>query len=107
MNSNNSKSTGAETIIYHTRCHWALFLGPLIVIIIGGLAIRAQGMHALALMVFGLIWVVGPIRTGFSNVPELNLVVRSARLCCRTRNHACATRRIDKKYDLTNHCRML
>jgi hypothetical protein len=56
MNSTNTKLTSAETISYHTRCHWALFLGPLIVIVIGGLAIRAQGMHALALMVFGLIW---------------------------------------------------
>jgi hypothetical protein len=56
MNSIDSKLTKDETIIYRTRCHWAIFLGPVLVIIIGGLALRSQGIHAMALMAFGLVW---------------------------------------------------
>jgi len=33
-----------------------MLLGPIVVIIIGGLALDAQGRHAAALIVFGLIW---------------------------------------------------
>ncbi len=56
MNSIDSKLTKDETIIYRTKCHWAMFLGPMMVIIIGGLALQAQGIHAMALMAFGLVW---------------------------------------------------
>ena len=58
MNSIDSKLTKDETIIYRTRCHWAIFLGSVLVIIIGGLALRSQGIHAMALMAFGLVWSV-------------------------------------------------
>ena len=56
MESIDSKLANDETIIYRTKCHWALFLGPMLVIIIGGLALRAQGFHAMVLMAFGLVW---------------------------------------------------
>ena len=45
-----------ETVIYRTRCHWAMLLGPMLLIIIGGLALQSQGFHAVALMAFGLAW---------------------------------------------------
>ena len=56
MNSIDSRLTGDETIIYRTTCHWAVFLGPMLLIIIGGLALQSQGFHAIALMAFGLVW---------------------------------------------------
>ena len=56
MDSIDNKLTKDETIIYRTKCHWAMFLGPIVVIIIGGLALQAQGIHAMALMAFGLVW---------------------------------------------------
>jgi hypothetical protein len=56
MHSIDSKLTKDETIIYRTKCHWAIFLGPILVIIIGGLALRSQGIHAMALMAFGFVW---------------------------------------------------
>ena len=56
MDSIDHKLTKDETIIYRTKCHWAMFLGPIVVIIIGGLALQAQGIHAMALMAFGLVW---------------------------------------------------
>ena len=33
-----------------------LLLGPILVIFIGGLALKSQGYHAMALIAFGLIW---------------------------------------------------
>lgn len=45
-----------ETLIFCAKCHWAILLGPILVIVIGGLAVKSQGIHALALMVFGLAW---------------------------------------------------
>ena len=56
MNPIDSKLKKDERIVYRTKCHWAMFLGPIVVIIIGGLALRAQGIHAMALMAFGLVW---------------------------------------------------
>jgi hypothetical protein len=56
MDSIDSKLSTDETITYRTKCHWAMFLGPILVIIIGGLALKAQGFHAMALMAFGLVW---------------------------------------------------
>ena len=56
MNSIDSKLRKDEAIIYRTKCHRAMLLGPIVVIIIGGLALRAQGIHAMALMAFGLVW---------------------------------------------------
>lgn len=56
MNSIDSRLTTDETIIYRAKCHWAILLGPMLVIIIGGLALRSQGYNALALIAFGLVW---------------------------------------------------
>jgi len=33
-----------------------MLLGPMLLIIIGGLALQSQGFHAVALMAFGLVW---------------------------------------------------
>jgi hypothetical protein len=45
-----------ETIVYRTKCHWAMFLGPILLIIIGGLALQSQGFPAIVLMTFSLVW---------------------------------------------------
>ncbi len=56
MDSIDSKLTKGETIVYRTRCHWAMFFGPMLLIIIGGLALKSQGFPAIVLMAFGLAW---------------------------------------------------
>jgi hypothetical protein len=56
MNSIDNKLRKNETIIYRTKYHWAMILGPLLVIIIGWLALESQGYHAMSLIAFGLIW---------------------------------------------------
>lgn len=58
MNSICDRLITDETLIFCTKCHWAILLGPILVITIGGLAVKSQGIHALALMAFGLVWCV-------------------------------------------------
>jgi hypothetical protein len=56
MNSIDARLSTDERVIYRGRCHWAILLGPILVVIIGGLALRSQGYHAMALIAFGLLW---------------------------------------------------
>jgi len=56
MNLIDDKLSDNETIIYRAKHHWAILLGPIVVIIIGGLALGSQGYHAMVLVAFGLIW---------------------------------------------------
>jgi hypothetical protein len=56
MNLIDDKLSGDEKIVYRARYHWAILLGPILVIIIGGLALGSQGYHALVVIAFGLIW---------------------------------------------------
>ena len=58
MNSIDSKLTNDETIVYRTKCHGAMLFGPILIIIIGGLALNAQGFPAIVLMAFGLVWAI-------------------------------------------------
>jgi hypothetical protein len=56
MNSIDSKLTKDETIVYRTKCHRAMLFGPILLIIMGGLAFKSQGFPAIVLMAFGLVW---------------------------------------------------
>ncbi len=56
MNSVDDKLTNNETFIYRAQYHWAILLGPMLVMMIGGLALGSQGYHAMALIAFGLVW---------------------------------------------------
>jgi hypothetical protein len=48
--------TKDETFVFRTKSHWAVLLGPALVIILGALAAKSQGIPAFALMAFGLVW---------------------------------------------------
>jgi hypothetical protein len=56
MNSIDEKLTKTETIVYRAQLHWAILLGPSLVIVVGALALKSQGYHAMVLIAFGLIW---------------------------------------------------
>jgi hypothetical protein len=56
MNSDDNQLTKNETVIFRTKCHWAMLLGPMLVVFIGALALGSQEYHAMALIAFGLIW---------------------------------------------------
>jgi hypothetical protein len=56
MNSIYDKVTRNETIVYRAQLHWAILLGPILLVCIGGLALKSQGYHAMVFIAFGLIW---------------------------------------------------
>jgi hypothetical protein len=56
MNLIDDKLSGNEKIVYRAQFHWAIMLGPMLVIIIGSLAFGSQGYHALVVIAFGLMW---------------------------------------------------
>jgi membrane protein YdbS with pleckstrin-like domain len=45
-----------ERVVYQTRLHWVLFLGPATLIIFGGLSLPAKGLPALVLIALGFAW---------------------------------------------------
>ena len=58
-----------ERIVYQVRLHWVLFLGPLMLIIIGGLSFPAKGLSALALAGIGIAWgVISYIKFNYSYI---------------------------------------
>ncbi|HNS77079.1 MAG TPA: PH domain-containing protein [Syntrophorhabdus sp.] len=48
--------TEGERILYQAKLHWVLFLGPAMLIVLGGLWIPAKGLAALVFVVIGLAW---------------------------------------------------
>ena len=48
--------TEGERILYQAKLHWVLFLGPAMLIVLGGLWIPAKGLSALVFVVIGLAW---------------------------------------------------
>jgi membrane protein YdbS with pleckstrin-like domain len=56
MADHNTELLENERIVYQVRLHWVLFLGPLMLIIIGGLSFPAKGLSALALAGIGIAW---------------------------------------------------
>lgn len=48
--------TEGERILYQAKLHWVLFLGPPMLIVLGGLWIPAKGLAALVFVVIGLAW---------------------------------------------------
>jgi len=56
MADHNTELIENERIVYQTRLHWVLFLGPLMLIIIGGLSFPAKGLSALVLAGIGIAW---------------------------------------------------
>jgi hypothetical protein len=56
MADQNNELLEGERIMYQTKLHWVLFLGPAMLVILGGLWIPAKGLSALVLVTIGLAW---------------------------------------------------
>jgi uncharacterized membrane protein YdbT with pleckstrin-like domain len=50
------KLTDGERVIYCTKLHWAILLGPGMIIVFAGLWIPSKGISALVLLALGVIW---------------------------------------------------
>jgi len=46
----------ADKIIYRTGLHWAILLGPAMVILLGWLFLKSEGSQAAAVIAFGAVW---------------------------------------------------
>ncbi len=69
MADNNTELLENERIVYQIRLHWVLFLGPLMLIIIGGLSFPAKGLSALVLAGIGIAWgVISYIKFNYSYI---------------------------------------
>jgi membrane protein YdbS with pleckstrin-like domain len=69
MADHNTELLENERIVYQTRLHWVLFLGPLMLIIIGGLSFPAKGLSALVLAGIGIAWgVISYIKFNYSYI---------------------------------------
>lgn len=45
-----------QRILYRTGLHWAILLGPALLIFLGGLIRDSKGPQSIVLIVFGLVW---------------------------------------------------
>ena len=69
MADHNTELLENEWIVYQTRLHWVLFLGPLMLIIVGGLSFPAKGLSALVLAGIGIAWgVISYIKFNYSYI---------------------------------------
>jgi hypothetical protein len=79
MADHNTELLENEWIVYQTRLHWVLFLGPLMLIIVGGLSFRAKGLSALVLAGIGIAWgVISYIKFNYSyiHVTDKRVLIR-------------------------------
>jgi hypothetical protein len=79
MADNNTELLENERIVYQIRLHWVLFLGPLMLIIIGGLSFPAKGLSAIVLASIGIAWgVISYIKFNYSyiRVTDKRVLVR-------------------------------
>jgi hypothetical protein len=51
-----NKPAENQRIIYQAKQHWAILLGPVLVILIGGLNLESKGSHSVILIAFGFLW---------------------------------------------------
>lgn len=56
MAEHNTELLENERIVYQTRLHWVLLLGPVLLIMFGGLSIPAKGLSAIVLAGIGMAW---------------------------------------------------
>jgi hypothetical protein len=51
-----NKPAESQRIIYQTKQHWAILLGPVFVIFMGWLTLESKGAHSAILITFGFVW---------------------------------------------------
>jgi hypothetical protein len=56
MNSIEDNAVENQRILYRTGLHWAILLGPSLLIFLGGLIRDSKGPQSIVLIVFGLVW---------------------------------------------------
>ncbi|HMK66809.1 MAG TPA: PH domain-containing protein [Thermodesulfobacteriota bacterium] len=70
----------AGKVIYRTGLHWALLLGPAMVIFLGRLMLDSKGPQAVVVMAFGALWGL----TSFINLRRSQILLTADRLIFQT-----------------------
>ena len=52
----------AENVLYRTTLHWAALLGPVMLLIIGGVSVRTRTVPALVILGVAILWGILSIR---------------------------------------------
>ncbi|MCX8022146.1 MAG: PH domain-containing protein [Syntrophorhabdaceae bacterium] len=68
-----------ERLAYITGLHWAILLGPAMVMVIGGLSIPTKGLSALILLLVGCVWGIFStvsIKTSEIAITDRRLIIR-------------------------------
>lgn len=47
-----------ETIVYHTKEHWTVFIGPILIVLMGMLSVVSQGRAAAVLIILGTLLII-------------------------------------------------
>jgi hypothetical protein len=58
MKSIDDLSEKDEPVLYRARRHWAMLLGPALLMIFGGLSVPTKGMPAVILLAAGTLWAI-------------------------------------------------
>lgn len=56
MNASREKAVEDQKVIYRIGLHWAILLGPALVVFIGWAVMQAKGSQSIALIAFGIVW---------------------------------------------------
>jgi membrane protein YdbS with pleckstrin-like domain len=73
MAEHNTELLENEQVVYQTRLHWVLLLGPALLIMFGGLSIPAKGLSAIVLAGIGIAWgILSYIKLSRSSVRVTN-----------------------------------
>jgi membrane protein YdbS with pleckstrin-like domain len=56
MSSTQERTEPEETTLYQTKLHWAMLLGPALLMLVAGLSIPSKGLQAVILLAVSTIW---------------------------------------------------
>jgi uncharacterized membrane protein YdbT with pleckstrin-like domain len=56
LNSQEDRTEQSQTILYRARLHWATFLGPVTLFLVGSFNIGSKGLPAYILTALALVW---------------------------------------------------
>ena len=61
MDPHNTNLQENERIVYRTGLHWAMFLGPALVLMLAGISVPSRGLSAPVLLIIGVLWSISSI----------------------------------------------
>jgi hypothetical protein len=70
------KSAENQKILYRASLHWAILLGPVLLIFLGGLLRDSKGPESIVVLIFGLVWGL----CSYINLRQSQIILTAERL---------------------------